>query len=62
MPQLAIKMATGEHLNDGDVAHFRIERATMETEHPAAVEADGEVLGATPVEVGVVASAIALKG
>lgn len=49
LPKLA-KLYGGRILGDRAVRHFEAERVRIETEPPVAVQADGQIVGATPAE------------
>jgi diacylglycerol kinase (ATP) len=48
----------GRHLKIREVSYFHAPRLRVETEHPAAVYADGEYVCQTPVEIGVQRAAL----
>jgi YegS/Rv2252/BmrU family lipid kinase len=55
------KVYQGAHLPHRNIAELRIARVSVEAEPGFPVEADGEVLGATPASFGVIPGAIRLK-
>lgn len=59
--RLVPKVIRGLHLTDRAVRRFATHGLTLETEHPWPIEADGDVVGNTPVRVSVEPGAITLK-
>ncbi|MCC5949036.1 MAG: diacylglycerol kinase family lipid kinase [Nitriliruptoraceae bacterium] len=55
------QLRRGEHLKRPDVRSWRSTTVTVEASRPLDVEADGEVLGTTPLQVEVVPGALTLK-
>jgi len=55
------KVYRGRHVPHHSIVELRGTRFTVSAEQPLAVEADGEVLGTTPVTIHVVPSAITIK-
>lgn len=55
------QLRTGAHLARDDVREWTSTRVTVDAAHPLVVEADGEVLGTTPLEVEVLPGIIAIK-
>ncbi|MFO7549373.1 MAG: diacylglycerol kinase family protein [Acidimicrobiia bacterium] len=60
-PALVPKIIKGVHLGHPSVRRFSLDRLRLETSIPWPVEADGDYLGRTPVEVGVLPGALRLK-
>jgi diacylglycerol kinase family enzyme len=56
-PKLA-KLYSGRILGDRAVRHLRAQRVRIETEPPAVIQADGQIVGATPAEFGVLRRAL----
>ena len=56
------KIYRGEHIPHDHIEEFRVKRElVIEADRPLPIEADGEVLGATPATVRVLAQPIAMK-
>lgn len=60
-PRLVPRIVRGLHLADPGVRRMSAGGFRLETDHPWPVEADGDVIGNTPVEGRVLAAAIRLK-
>lgn len=60
-PALVPKLVKGTHLADRAVRRFSAARFTIETEVPWPVEADGDLIGNTPLAGTVIPAAIRLK-
>ncbi len=60
-PALVPKVVRGTHLSDRSVRRFTAARFRIETDIPWPVEADGDLIGNTPVSGRVVPAAIRLK-
>jgi YegS/Rv2252/BmrU family lipid kinase len=56
-PKLA-KLYSGRILGDRAVRHLRAQRVRIETEPPAVIQADGQIVGMTPAEFGVLQQAL----
>lgn len=54
-------LRTGDHLRRPDVREWQSATVRVDAEQPLAVEADGELLGATPLEVDVLHRVVRLK-
>jgi diacylglycerol kinase (ATP) len=59
--RLVPKIIRGLHLTDRAVRRYAVAGFSLETEHPWPVEADGELVGNTPVTVAVEPGALDLK-
>jgi YegS/Rv2252/BmrU family lipid kinase len=53
-----VKLYTGRILGDRAVRHLRAQRVRIETEPPAIIQADGQIVGATPAEFSLVTQAL----
>jgi len=56
--QHAAKMFSGRHLQDPKIVHRKVRQATVWTDEPVSVQADGEMVGTTPVTLHVVPRAL----
>jgi YegS/Rv2252/BmrU family lipid kinase len=59
--RLVPKIIRGLHLTDRAVRRYAVAGCSLETEHPWPIEADGELVGNTPVRVTVEPGALDLK-
>ena len=59
--RIAPLMPGGEHVTDDSIAEYIASEIEAETDEPVAVEADGELLGTTPISARVVRDALAVK-
>ena len=59
--RLVPKIIRGLHLTDRAVRRYAVTAFSLETEHPWPIEADGELVGNTPVRVAVEPGALDLK-
>lgn len=57
LPKL-VKLYSGRILGDRAVRHLRAERVRIETEPPAVIQADGQIVGETPAEFSVLRQAL----
>jgi diacylglycerol kinase family enzyme len=57
LPKL-LKLYGGRILGDPAVRHVRASRVRIETDPPAAIQADGQIVGRTPAEFGVLPRAL----
>lgn len=55
------KVYKGTHVPDRRIVELRGRRLRVEPDRPLPVEADGEVLGTTPVEIEVLPGALGLR-
>lgn len=53
-----VKLYAGRILGDRAVRHLRAERVRIATQPPAVIQADGQIVGATPAEFGVLRQAL----
>jgi YegS/Rv2252/BmrU family lipid kinase len=53
-----VKLYTGRILGDRAVRHLRAQRVRIETEPPAIIQADGQIVGATPAEFSLLPQAL----
>jgi len=53
-----VKLYTGRILGDRAVRHLRAQRVRIETEPPAVIQADGQIVGKTPAEFSLLTQAL----